>query len=313
MPTMLQLAVQLAVPLLTLLLPLFLLAALGCALVKTRLLAPGWQAGLTELVAKIFIPALLFSGAFQHGIPPSVSWQVLAAFFLPMLLLFVAAAGLRRDQYSAPRALAATYSNTVFVGLPVLSQAFGPASLQYAFPVIAFHGLIAFTLYFLAAPHASAGARLGASLGKAVKSPIVLSLMLGLALHPFQVALPAPLAAILAWLSGAALPCALLALGASLAMFGLGQRHNRCAMAATVAIKLILLPGAVLGMATLFHLAAPATAVLVVLAASPVGVNAAALVQADGNDVGPVSAAILLSSMLCGATIPFWIWLVRTW
>ncbi len=294
----------------TLLLPLFLLSGLGCMLAKTRVLAPGWQAGLTELTAKIFIPAFLFSGACKNGIPPTVSWQFLAAFFLPLLLIFLAAAcGLPRNADSAPRALAATYSNTVFVGIPVLAQAFGPDSLQYAFPVIAFHGLVAFTLYYLASPHAAGSARLIASLANAVKNPIVLSLMLGLACNAAQLALPAPLAAILALLASAALPCALLALGASLATFRI---HNPLETAATVAAKLFLLPACVLGMATLvFGLAAPATAVLVVIAACPVGVNAAALVQSDGKNPTLVSSAILLSSILCMATVPLWIWIVR--
>lgn len=167
--------------LLQLLLPIFLLTALGCLLAKTRLIADGWQAGLTELTARLLIPAFLFSGSYKNGIPASVSWQVLAAFFIPLLALFLAAAyAFRRD---APRALAATYSNTVFVGIPVILQAFGPASLQYAFPIIAFH---------------------------------------------------------------------------------------------------------------------------------PVGVNAAALVQADGKNASVVSSAILLSSLLCTATIPLWISIVRT-
>jgi malonate transporter len=296
--------------LLALLLPLFLLTGLGWVLATTRALASPWQAGLTELTAKIFIPAFLFSGALRNGIPATVSWQVLAAFFLPLLLLFLAAAyGPKRDAASAPRALAATYSNTVFVGIPVLVQAFGPASLQYAFPVIAFHGLIAFTLYYLAAPRAGGNARITAALRNVATNPIVLSLLLGLALNALQVALPAPLALILAWLAGAALPCALLALGASLAGFRL---HQPLQTAATVAAKLVLLPAGVLAMATLvFRLPAPACAVLVLLAACPVGVNAAALVQSDGKNTTLVSSAILLSSALCVVTLPLWIWIVR--
>lgn len=295
--------------LLTLLLPLFLLTGLGCMLATTRLLAPGWQRGLNDLTARILIPAFLFGGAFQNGIPGAISWQFLAAFFIPLVLLFAAAAwGLRRSELSAGRALAATYSNTVFVGIPVLTQAFGPASLHYAFPVIAFHGLIAFTLFYLAVPHASGSASLGASLASAAKNPIVVSLMLGLAANAAQLTLPAPLATILLLLSNAALPCALLALGASLTALRL---RNWPHTAATVAAKLILLPACVLGMALLFGLAPPATAVLVVTAACPVGVNAAVLVQADGKDAGLVSSAILLSSMLCVATVPLWIWIVR--
>ena len=305
-----MLSTPLLVALLSLLLPLFLLTGLGCLLAKTRVLGAHWQSGLNQLTAKILIPALLFSGAYRNGIPAAVSWQVLAAFFLPLLMLFlVAAFGLPRSPARAERALAAIYSNTVFVGIPVLSQAFGEASLQYAFPVIAFHGLIAFTLYYLAAPSAGGSGEPLTALANTLKNPVVLSLMLGLAFNVLPVTLPAPLAMALAWLANAALPCALLALGASLAVFRL---HAPLHSAATVLVKLVLLPACVLGMATLvLGLAPPVTAVLVVIAACPVGVNAAALVQSDGKDTALVSSATLLSSMLCVLTLPLWIWIVR--
>jgi malonate transporter len=289
-----------------LLLPLFLMAGLGALLARPGMLADRWQPGLNALTARLLIPAFLFSGAFKNGIPATVSWQFLAAFFVPLFALFlVAAYGVRRGPGSAPRALSATYSNTVFVGIPVVSQAFGPDSLQFAFPVIAFHGLAAFSLYYLASP----GQNIAASLRNAVSNPIVVSLMLGLACNLTGLTLPAPLATVLAMLSGAALPCALLALGASLAGFRILSWGDTLA---TVFAKLVLLPACVLGMALcVFRLPAPATAVLVVIAACPVGVNAAALVQSDGKNPAQVSSAILLSSIACMATLPLWIWLVR--
>jgi malonate transporter len=293
-----------------LLLPLFLLTGLGSVLARPRVLAAPWPGALAELTAKLFIPAFLFSGAFKNGMPAAASWQFLAAFFVPLLLLFLLAAwGPGRGPASAPRALAATYSNTVFVGVPVLVQAFGPDSLQYAFPVIAFHGLTAFTLYYLAAPAAGAG-RLGGALASTLRNPIVLSLLAGLAGNALQVTLPAPLAVMLGWLAAAALPCTLLALGAQLATLRLRQLG---ASSAIVAAKLVLLPAGVLAMATLvFRLPPPASAVLVVLAACPVGVNGAALVQADGKDASLVSSAILLSSILCMLTLPAWVALARS-
>lgn len=287
-----------------LLLPLFLLAGLGCLLARTGILAANWQSGLTELTAKVLIPAFLFSGAFKNGIPGTISWQFLAAFFIPLVALFVAAA-IARDSGSAPRALAATYSNTVFVGIPVLTQAFGADSLQYAFPVIAFHGLIAFSLYYLASP----GKNVVGSLLNAVKSPIVVSLMLGLAFNLIGLTLPSSASSVLAMLSAAALPCALLALGASLASFRIQSWPETVV---TIIGKLIVLPACVLGMGLcVFELPSAATAVLVVIAACPVGVNGAALVQADGKNPAQVSSAILLSSIACIATIPLWIWIVR--
>lgn len=293
-----------------LLLPLFLIAGLGWLLARSRYLHQGWQSGLNEITAKVLIPVFLFSGAYKHGIPGTVSWQFLAAYFLPLIGLFVAAALLRREPGSVPRALAATYSNTVFVGIPVLSQAFGEGSLQYAFPVIAFHGLIAFSLYYLMIPLEGKGrTSIVGSLLNAVRNPIVASLLCGLALHWTGLALPAPVSAGLSMLSAAALPCALLALGASLAAFRLQRWPDTVA---TVVVKLMLLPACVLGMGMLFALPAPATAALVVIAACPVGVNAAALVQATGQPPALVSSAILLSSMFCIVSLPLWLGFVRT-
>ena len=290
--------------LLLLLLPLLLLAALGGLLASTKLISSPWQAGLNELTAKLFIPALLFSGAYKNGIPAAVSWQFLAAFFVPLLALFVfSACAFGRD---APRALAASYSNTVFVGIPVLTLAFGADSLQYAFPIIAFHSLVAFSLYYLAG---ASGPKVLPSLLSAVKNPIVTSLMLGLACNLLGVALPELVTGVLSILSTAALPCALLALGASLVRYRVRRWR---ASASIVFVKLVVLPACVYGLAGfVFRLPAPASAVLVVIAACPVGVNAAALVQADGRDPAPVSSAIVLSCLACIVTISLWIGIVR--
>lgn len=279
-----------------LMLPLCVLAIIGFALARGRAthhaLGTGWQQGLAGLTGRLFIPALLFSGTYRSGLPPAVSWQFMAAYFVPLAAWFLL---LRRLSGEPAHALAATYSNTVFVGIPVLAQAFGPDSLQFAFPIIAFNGLLTFTLYYLALPHSGAG-RIGAALRSTMKNPIVLSLMLGLAASLAGVVLPQPLARLLDMLAGAALPCALLALGASLAGMRVGSWR---ATALMVAVKLVLLPASVLLLARALALPPSATAVLVVLAACPAGVNGAVVVQADGRDAAPVSSAILLSSVLC--------------
>ncbi len=294
--------------LLSLLLPLFLLTAGGFALSRLPILKERWQPALNELTARVFIPALLFSGASRNGIPDDISWRFMTAFFVPLIVLFAIVAWCaRRTPDGAARALAATYSNTVFVGIPVLTQLFGADSLMYAFPVIAFHGLVAFTLYYLAAS-ARSGKPLAAALITTVKNPIVASLMLGLAVNAAGWKLDDALGRTLGMLSDAALPSALLALGASLSAFRLG---SRAVTAAIVLVKLVLLPAGVLTLATLLDVAPHTSAVLILLAACPVGVNAAAVVQADDANPAVVSSAILLSSVLCVGTLPAWVYFAR--
>jgi len=292
----------------TLLLPIFLLAGLGALLTRVPWLKPGWHTGVTELTAKFLVPVLLFVSAWRTGIPPSISWKVLCAFYLPLGLLFVAARLLARGSGSgAAAALAATYSNTVFVGVPVLVQVLGPGSLQFAYPVIAFHSLFCFTLYHLGEDAAAPG-WLGPLLNT-LKNPIVAALLLGLALNLAHVRLPQPLLRMFDMLGGAALPCALLSLGASVASL---QPGRWAATGAVVLAKLLVLP---LGVAALsvfaFHLPMAAAMVLVILASCPVGINAAFVVKPAGGGAQLVNSAILLSSLLCAATMPGWLWVLR--
>jgi predicted permease len=292
----------------TLLLPIFLLAGLGALLAKLPWLKPGWHAGLTEVTAKFLLPCLLFASAWRTGIPPSVSWKVLCAFYVPLGLLFLAARLLARGGGSgAAAALAATYSNTVFVGVPVLVQVLGEGSLQFAYPVIAFHSLFCFTLYHLCDDAAPSG-WLGPVLST-LKNPIVAALLLGLALNLAHVALPAPLLRVLDMLGAAAPSCALLSLGASVASLKPGRW---AATGAVVLGKLLLLP---LGVAVLsvfvFHLPMAAAMVLIILASCPVGINAAFVVKPAGGGAQLVNSAILLSSLLCAASMPAWVWALR--
>jgi predicted permease len=292
----------------TLLLPIFLLAGLGALLVRLPWLRPTWHAGVTELTAKFLVPALLFASAWRTGIPPSLSWKVLCAFYLPLGLLFAGARLMaKRGGEAAAAALAATYSNTVFVGVPVLIEVLGQGSLQFAYPVIAFHSLFCFTLYHLSEDAGPSGWLV--PVFNTLKNPIVAALLLGLALNLAHVTLPPSLLRVLDMLGAAALPCALLSLGASVATLKPGRWSATCAI---VLAKLVVLPlGVALLSVLVFHLPVAAAMVLIVLASCPVGINAAFVVQPAGGGAQLVNSAILLSSLLCAATIPAWLWLLR--
>lgn len=293
---------------LILLLPIFVLAGLGALLVRLPWLRPSWHTGVTELTAKFLVPVLLFASAYRTGMPPSLSWKVLVAFYLPLAAVFFGARLFaQRGNGNAATALAATYSNTVFVGVPVLLQVLGQGSLQFAYPVIAFHSLFCFTLYYLSEDGAPSGS-LGPVLNS-LKNPVVAALLLGLAFNLARIAIPAWLMRVFDMLGAAALPCALLSLGASVATLRPGRWAETGAI---VLAKLVLLPLGVMTLAVfVFDLPAAAAMVLIVLASCPVGVNAAFVVGRSGGGAQRVNSAILLSSLLCVATMPAWLWMLR--
>jgi predicted permease len=291
----------------SLFLPIFLIAGLGALLAKSGWLRDGWHAGVAELTAKVLVPLLLLTSTYRTGLPASVSWQLLGAFYGPLVALFVAVSYLHRGKAGgAGTALASTYSNTVFVGIPVLIHTVGNDSLQFAYPVIAFHSLACFSMYYLGAATGTGHRKLLGALGNTLANPIVIALFAGLALNLGGVVIPAVFLRVFDGVSAATLPCALLSLGASLASLRMARWTDAALVAAA---KLVVLPLLVVALATLvLHLPAAIRTVLVVLASCPVGVNAAFVIRADSKDTELVDSAILLSSLACAVTMPLWLW-----
>lgn len=121
--------------------------------------------------------------------------------------------------------------------------------------------------------------------------------------------MPSSIKPALDMLGSSALPCALLSLGASVASL----QPARWTRAGTIVLaKLVLRPLGVTALTVfVFHLPVAAAMVLVVLASCPVGINAAFVVKPASGGSQVVNSGILLSSLLCVATIPTWLWVLR--
>lgn len=101
---------------------------------------------LTDLSFLVLAPALLFRTMSQ------VRWHEInmapvALYFVAAMVLFaIVIASLGASRRSAVMALAATFSNTVMIGIPLVTLAYGPSGLVYLFTLISMHALILLTL-----------------------------------------------------------------------------------------------------------------------------------------------------------------------
>jgi predicted permease len=135
-----------------------------------------------------------------------------------------------------------------------------------------------------------------------LKNPMVVSIVLGLMLSAFMIKLPRPADDFLAMLGGAATPCALFAIGASLA----GKSAERLSVAGWLTFcKLVVHPVCVGVMALfVFHVSPVATGMMIAAAALPVAGNVYIIAQHYAVAPARASAAILISTVLSVLTIP---------
>jgi len=148
-----------------------------------------------------------------------------------------------------------------------------------------------------------------AGFGKTARSvltnPIVASILSGTLFGLSGLPLPVLLAAPLDMMGQAAAPLALIALGMSLAEYGLraGWRQS----VAIVALKLLLQPLVVWALAWLLGLPAMETRVVVMLGSIAVGANVYLMSKQFRTLEGPVASSIVLSTAAASITAPLFL------
>ncbi len=282
----------------------------------------------------IFVPALLFRTTARLDLQ-HMPWVTVAAFFVPTVALMLAVYGLGRwwqrgglapdlDQgqrqaaLPAARAIAATFGNSVQIGIPLAAGLFDEAGLGIHITLVSLHALILLTwvtalveldLARVRARH-QPGAGLLATLGLTARNtvvhPVVLPVLAGLLWNAAGLSLPGPLDETLALLGTAVAPLCLVLIGISLA-------YTRVAGAIPAALavsglKLVAMPAVVLVAAHWgFGLVGTPLSVLVLMAALPSGSNALIFAQRYAAHEAQTTAAIVLSTLGFVLTGPLWL------
>jgi predicted permease len=310
------------------LLAIFVVVALGWLVGKARWLGEGDPARvLANAAYYIFVPALLLRTTARIDLA-TMPWGTVIAFFVPVLaLLLLVYAWERRSQrerglpVAAPsvRAISATFGNSVQVGIPFAAALFGESGLAIHVALVSLHALTLLTVLTalveldLARERRTLGhsnAHLLRTLGRTMRNtivhPVVLPVLAGLAWNLAGLPLPAIADEILATLGQAVVPLCLVLIGMSLAYYGV-QGAVRGAVVLTL-LKLFVLPALVLATAHWgFGLSGLPLAVVVMMAALPVGSNALIFSQRYAALEAEATAAIVLSTLGFVVTASFWL------
>ena len=133
-------------PVVSSLLPVVLLIVVGLITGKAKLIRQEAVRDLSNLVFLVLTQALLFRTMSTVHVE-QLNFKPVAMYFVAALLLFVGvmvSRGLNRR--AAVLALAATFSNTVMIGIPLIGLAYGQAGLVTLFTLISVHSLVLLTL-----------------------------------------------------------------------------------------------------------------------------------------------------------------------
>lgn len=285
---------NLAVTVLEIVAPVFLLAAVGFIWVKLG--AEYRIRFVTQLSMTLGVPCLIFTALMQTELDPgALTALTLASIATYAAVIVVTAAFVRvmrldTRTYTAPL----IFGNTGNLGLPLALFAFGEVGLSYAVVVFAVMAILSFTFgVWLVAG--------GGSPVKVLKEPIVAATLLG-ALFLWQGwETPRFLTNTLELIGQIAIPLMLITLGVAVARLsasGLG----RAALLSVV--KLAICIGLAWAVGLQFDLDDVAFAVLVLQVATPVAVTSYLLAEKYGADADAVAGLVVASTLISVMALP---------
>jgi malonate transporter len=310
---------------LSIVMPIFVLVVIGYAAARAGVLSDAGQRGISEFAFNYAMPALLFRGIAGAGPAAPGSSRIAIAYFAAAAGVWLLATILTRFVLRRPAIDAATvamsscFGNIVMIGIPLVLTVVGDEAAAPMAILLALHSPLLWivgTLHQQHTTHQTGRSPLRTIIEVArelVRNPLLLAIAAGLAWRLGGLQLPAAIDNSVALMAQAGVPCAQMALGASLTRFAIkGQVPT---LSLLLILKLLVFPLAVYVMAVeVFALPKAAAKVALIFATMPAGANAYLFAERTGRVINSTSGAIAVGTLLGALSVTLLIanldWLV---
>jgi malonate transporter len=229
-------------------LPVF--GLVGCGLLAGRLgLVPQASSeALNQFVYAFALPAMLFVAVYRGSLEEILSGYFLAAVIIATLATALAGYFLSRSAQggdrpeSILRGLNGSFANTGFLGIPLVTVAYGERAILPAALATVATNLFSFAVAIVCLELATnrRGGNALKALGGVARSPLIWPIALAVLLVALRLQVPGPLEKLASLLAAAAGPCALFAIG--LFVSQLSIRKGAAAAWPSTALKLAVHP-----------------------------------------------------------------------
>ena len=297
-------------PVLAAVFPVFGLVACGVFAGRFGLVHQSSSQALNQFVYAFALPAMLFVAVYRGSLE-----EILSGMFLLAVIgatLGTALAGYAVSHFmnragpaeSTLRALNASFANTGYLGIPLVTVAYGeraalPAALATVATNIISFALAIVCLELFVNPRRGALRR---ALGGVVRSPLIWPIVLAVVCVALEIRVPTPVERFATLLAAAAGPCALFAIG--LFVSQLSMRAGVAAAWPSTALKLVVHPALMALLAFYLLPIDPFWAKIGVVCASlPLGATAFVLAQRYKLLEAETSTGAVLSTAVSVVTV----------
>jgi malonate transporter and related proteins len=292
-----------------LLLPDFVLIAMGVVLYRKAQFGDGFWSGVERLVYFILFPALLFQSTATVHLDLAATWQVVAVSWIVTLTGIALAYSVRLlfrcDATIYASGLQTAFRFNSYMALAIAGRLGGSDGVALMALLIGVNvPLCNVAAVYALARHGGTGA-----LGAMMRNPLLIATVSGLTLNATGLHLPEFAGQTLGRLGSASIALGLIAVGAGLRIGG--TTAERPVLAWWLVVKLALLPAIAFYLTSEFALLPLQREIVVMLAAMPTASSSYILATRMGGNGAVVAFLISAGTALSAVTLPFWLGLVR--
>jgi malonate transporter len=288
--------------------PIFAMMALGFGAVRYRLFPAEGVKSLIAFVNNFATPCLLFLSILTSDFRSAFNLSIIGPFYIARQFFG------NRPGESVSFGFAGTFTNTVLIGLPIITRAYGEEALPVTLSILGLHGAILLTLGMVTMELVrrdgqSLGKTLIVAIRRVVSNPLIWGIAAGIIGSLLNLQLIEPAEAFFSMMSQAVVPAALFGIGGALNEFKLSENWRQALVASL--IKLILHP--LLAYVLMIHVLGVPMDIArygILLAAMPAGVNIYVFATYYDRGTSVAANTILIATLLSALTISAWLYIL---
>lgn len=296
-------------------LPLFLLMALGYIMKITGLTDDGVLKKMNAVVFKVLLPALIINNVYTSDISsvfsPRLLYYSAGCVILSFLVLMAVVPLFEKDNRKRGVIIQGIFrSNFVIFGVPVClslcgDEVAGKVAVLIAVIIPIYNFLAVITLEIFR----SGKVNIGKILKGIITNPLIISSAIGLVLLFSGIKLPSAVEKTLGDVAKTATPMALIILGGSLKFGSIPSNIKQ--LTAGIVGRLIVMPGIFLTIAAALGFRGGELAILLTLFASPTAVSSYTMAQQMDADDELAGQMVIFGTALCILTMFLWLFTLK--
>ncbi len=288
---------------------MFALIGIGFFLYRRKMLTDQGAKDMGSILLYLVFPAIILNNFCVERTPEKVTEFVHSSLLsLICIILAVVISWIIYGKRDVVAAFSASFSNSGFIGLPIILAVLGPQSVFSISMLMALANIQLWT----AGVYMMSGDLSLIKPQKLLKLPIVLAVIAGCLIFFLEIPVPSVVQSILTSVSGLNTPLAMIVTGIYLAQSDLLSMIRKKEIYMASLCRLIVIPVITAFVIRIIPLGSDVMKLAILIAVScPTGTNTSILAQMYGKNYTEAAEIICVSTLLCVITLPVMVTIIQ--